>query len=372
MQINFRSLALYITLLLIPCSALAQSYPTVTSKAQRFDERATDHLMAGRNDSAIALYNAWLTANPRDNVSWYNLACALAKSGRSEDAIRCLQNAARTGFSQSKSAAEDPDLVSIQSTPGFTESVRIMDSIAHGDSLPGMARRYLPSRSLGTYVALLPPDYATSGKHYTFCVVLQGASGNEIEFAKLANEFGRDGIIYIVPRAPYPNFDATQQYGSKRYIASFPDDLPNWSVTDSVTFGYLNFIVDCIADARANFRVASGPGLLFGQSQGAYYADLFALNHPELLKAFIAHAAPMPNKHYLGDARFAALKAAGTKVTLIQSTEDNGVPFENSKKMQAAYQAHNIPAELIETKGGHYPAPATRVKIKEWMDQYRM
>jgi predicted esterase len=327
--------------------------------------------MAGRNDSAIVLYNTWLAANPRDNVSWYNLACAMAKTGHTEDAVRCLQNAARTGFSQVKAASDDPDLASIHNTAGFSESIRIMDSIAKSDTLPGMVRRYLPSRSIGTYVALLPPDYATSTKNYTFCVVLQGASGNEIEFAKLANEFGREGIIYIVPRAPYPNFEATQQYGTNRYIASFPDMLPNWAAVDSVTFGYLNFIKDCISDARANFRIASGRGLLFGQSQGAYYADLFALYHPSLLKAFIAHAAPMPNKHYLTDERFVALKAAGTRVTLIQSTEDNGVPFENSQKMEAAYKAHGIAAELLETKGGHYPAPATRAKIREWMDQYR-
>src|SRR5436190_17381833 len=155
---SFRMVALHVLLLLIPCSIFAQSYPTVTGSARRYDERATDHLLANRNDSAIALYNVWLTANPRDNVSWYNLACALAKSGRSDDALRCLQNAARTGFSQSKATSEDPDLASVRSMAAFTEALRIMDSTARGDSLPGIMRRYLPSRALGTYVALLPPD----------------------------------------------------------------------------------------------------------------------------------------------------------------------------------------------------------------------
>jgi predicted esterase len=282
-----------------------------------------------------------------------------------------MQNAARTGFTQSAAAKDDADLAAIRGTAGFAEGLRIMDSVAGADTLARMVRRYLPSRSIGTYIALLPADYATSNKRYTFCVVLQGASGNEIDIAKLAEDFGRDGIVYIVPRAQYPNFQATQQYGSNRYVASFPDPLPNWEAVDAVTNGYLDFIVDCIADARRNFRIADGPGLLFGQSQGAHFADLFALYHPELLKGVIAHAAPMPNKHYLTDDRFAALKAAGTRVTLIQSTEDNGVPFENSKKMQAAYIAHGVNAELIETKGGHRPAPATRAIIRKWMDQYR-
>lgn len=362
---------LTLVIVLLCARAYAQRYPVVDNSTQRFDERAGTLLMAGSNDSAAMLYSAWLAVNPRDNTSWYNLACALARLGRSDDAVRALQNAARTGFNQMKATQDDPDLTSIRSTPGFAHALHLMDSLAAADTLANMVRRYLPSRAIGTYVALLPPDYPTSTRSYTFCVVLQGASGNEIEFAKLAQEFGREDIIYIVPRAPYPNFSATAQTGTNRYIARFPDDLPNWDVVDSVTFGYLNFITDCIADARRTFRITAGPGLLFGQSQGAHFADLFALYHPNMLKAVLAHAAPMPNKHYLTDDRFAALKAANVKVTLVQSTEDQGVPFENSKKMQAAYQAHGVPAELIETHGGHYPAPATRTIIRKWVDPYR-
>ena len=359
-------------LLFSATATLAQSPPIVNLTAKRLDEKADAFLQAGKNDSAVAAYTAWLAASPRDNVAWYNLACALAKSNQLADAGIALANAARTGFTQSDAAKKDDDLAAIRTTQAFAEGLRLMDSVAATNRLPDMERRYLPSHSIGTYVALLPPDYtANPKKTYTFCVVLQGASGNEVEFAKLAQQFGRDGMIYIVPRAPYPNFQATAQYGSNRYIASFPDELPGWAEVDPVYYGYLDFIAACIADAREHFRVTPGPGLLFGQSQGAMFANIFALNHPDLIKAYIAHAAPFASKHFLTDDRFAALKAAGTKVTLIQSTEDNGVPFEHSKKMQAAYLQHNIPVELIETKGGHYPAPETIAKIRSWMDSYR-
>jgi predicted esterase len=363
---------LVLILLFASTSSFAQTYPSVSSTTKRADERAIAYLLAEKNDSAIVLYNTWLAANPRDNSSWYNLACAHAKSGHAEQAIACLQNAVRTGFDSRSTLAEDPDIALIRNTKGYIASLMILDSITASKTFANMERRYLPSRSVGTYRVLLPSDYATSKKSYRFCLLIPGAGWTEPESGKLAEDFGRDGVIYLIPRPHYPNFGTTAQSGSDVYFASWPDDLPGSSpVHDSVTSGYLNFLADVIADARSAYRIEPGPGIVIGQSQGASFADLFALHHPELVAAYVAHAAPYPRKIFVTDAALDAMKSRGVKATLVHSTEDNNIPIEHSKRMQTALKDHGITVELIETKGGHNPAKETRARIRRWLDQYR-
>ena len=52
-------------------------------------------------------------------VPWYNLACALARQGKSDEAVKMLEQAVVRGYANIAHLKEDPDLESIRQTPGF-------------------------------------------------------------------------------------------------------------------------------------------------------------------------------------------------------------------------------------------------------------
>jgi hypothetical protein len=80
--------------------------------------------------------------------SWYNLACAYALTGRTDDAFAALEEAKRAGFADRDLMRTDADLASIRDDPRFVLPVeRQYDVLDVGDSLG------LP------YSVDLPPDF---------------------------------------------------------------------------------------------------------------------------------------------------------------------------------------------------------------------
>ena len=50
-----------------------------------------------------------------------------------------------------------------------------------------------------------PPDYDSSNRRYPIFVILHGNGSNETSRGQLADDFGREGVIYVAVRAPYPS-----------------------------------------------------------------------------------------------------------------------------------------------------------------------
>ena len=56
---------------------------------------------------------------PEDFLARYNLACSLARAGRSDDAIDALSRAILLGYDDLDHMESDPDLESIRKHPDF-------------------------------------------------------------------------------------------------------------------------------------------------------------------------------------------------------------------------------------------------------------
>jgi tetratricopeptide (TPR) repeat protein len=73
----------------------------------------------GRYDEALALFAEGLREHPGNSSLLYNLACAEARAGRTDDAITHLREAIADGERFAERARSDPDFDAIRDDPSF-------------------------------------------------------------------------------------------------------------------------------------------------------------------------------------------------------------------------------------------------------------
>jgi tetratricopeptide (TPR) repeat protein len=76
-------------------------------------------LDAGRYDDALELFAEGLREHPGNPSLLYNLACAEARAGRTDDAIAHLREATAAGDRYAEWARKDTDFDAIRGEPGF-------------------------------------------------------------------------------------------------------------------------------------------------------------------------------------------------------------------------------------------------------------
>jgi predicted esterase len=228
---------------------------------------------------------------------------------------------------------------------------------------------------LGSYVALLPPDYNESGKEYPLCLILHGMGSTELWHGRLGDELGREGVIYIVPRAAYPNLE---EFGSQPVptwtawpsylVEGHPDYAPNESLYRTVDNLNAEWIFACAADAKKRYRVRGEKVFILGHSQGAFLANACAILHPELVESYFAFAGYVPEV-YLGDKFLEGLKENKVKVYLVHGTEDKSVDPNESVKAERAMKAAGVDCTLKMFKTEHPFTTEVYSFAKDWLNK---
>jgi hypothetical protein len=95
----------------------------------------------GQYAEAEAVLSALVRAEPRISTNHYNLACALARQGKTEAALASLRAAVENGFRNVPHIAADPDLVSLRQEPEF---LRILEQ-AKATTLPASLPQVAPA-----------------------------------------------------------------------------------------------------------------------------------------------------------------------------------------------------------------------------------
>lgn len=62
-------------------------------------------------------------------VPWYNLACVLALQGKTDDALKMLQQSIARGFSDRRTLETDPNLASLRKTQGYADLLEAWDRV---------------------------------------------------------------------------------------------------------------------------------------------------------------------------------------------------------------------------------------------------
>lgn len=235
----------------------------------------------------------------------------------------------------------------------------------------GVTHHPLLQRTLGFYAVITPPGYdapENRSKRYPIAVILHGSGSHELRHGVLANDIGREGVVYVVPRAPYPHYGAfleVKRHGwtawptlpeawGKRGSAHFPtSDMEKVELSKM----YTDWIAACIRDARQRHRTDQNKVVIVGHSQGAAFAHLFAVRHPELVRALFSYAG------YFGETlgneattRAHARKLKSSKITAmyVHHEGDGVVKVDETKNLSAAFEKAGVEHTTLLLPGGDH------------------
>ncbi len=308
----------------------------------------------------------WLEASPRDSDGWYDLACAYARLGEKDNALDALESAADAGFKDAEHIKTDADLESLRSETRFRAVLERMAQSTRVNGPVGFIRHFAPMKTIGTYIVMLPSDYQNSTKTYPLCVILHGSGSSELNHGKLADNFGREGVIYLAVRAPHPHPEAPPCQG---WTAWAPDMIPD---TDAAFEGnrlaYVEWIMDCVRDVQKQYRVQSGKIFIYGHSQGGQFAMTCALLYPERVASIFDESGTMPKTPSLTPENLAKMKEQNVQVHLLHGQDDKTVPPDTSKKLADILHKAGIVCALQMMPGEHVPTPDMIQQVRDWIN----
>lgn len=263
-----------------------------------------------------------------------------------------------------------------------TESLRTTPSPL-APNVEGLSHHALPQTHLGFYAVLTPPGYdapENATRRYPVVVIVHGKGSNEVVHSSLADDLGRQDVIYVVPRAPHPS---PEQFavGREGYSA-FPSYPVQWGEYGSPTFPnaeidklqihkyYTRWIADALLDARLRYRMSPSRAVVVGHSQGAMFAHLFAADYPALVKAYAAYAGPtrLTVKSFDGKRQLASLRSGNVSVLLAHREADTVVDVANTKQLDAMMTEHGVKHTTHILPGGtHATDPEVRRLLRDFM-----
>jgi len=364
---------------------------TPRALGDKWIDRATNAWSAGDYPEAIYWYRKWLEAAPRDNHAWYNLACTYAISGQADKAIDAFEAAVDAGWDDADAATNDPDFKTIRDAdphaPRFKAACERIRVAADAKRVPGQIRRCIPLVTMGTYVAYLPEGFdamdAKAKAALKICLILHGHGSTETNHGdSLSGILGRDGVVYLAPRAPHINLEdslRTQRAGFTVYHNVSPSEYTQ-EVHPFVQ--YADFIEDCVGDARKALGLSATTKLhVLGHSMGGAAAFVFSARYPELVSTCFIHAGFVPEMRYGdypeptatgpradGGGGLAKAKSGGVTYTISHCKSDPIVPLKDGEGIVAKLKAAGIDAKTQWWDSNlHGFPPEARESAKAWL-----
>lgn len=214
-------------------------------------------------------------------------------------------------------------------------------------------------KTVGFYAVYPPPDYDAKDQKATafpLCVILHGRGRTEADHAALVKSLGRDGMIYVAPRAPYLHL---RTYLKKRRIGytALPPFPEAWGGKHEASFPkeevealeveklYTEWIAECVQDVRRRYRIQPGRVMVIGHSEGAEFAHQFAMDHPELIRGYVAYAGYFHEDIMATEACAIHLKQHRIVPWIGHSERDPYVPAATSKGFVKYLERWEVPHE---------------------------
>ncbi len=322
----------FCALSLAPLSAAsAQHIPSNAEKQQWHDGKVRE-LEQGFRDAyeaedwtrAIALGYQLTKHDKQEGRSAYNLACAMARAGRDDDAVKWLRNAATHGYARPQAMREDPDLESLREHDGYREvMIAVRNNHVHNleqfkawwDTQPLRVQR--PEAPLDGPAPLI--------------IVLHGFGSDAEDMIEVWRKAASDaGAVLAAPISGR----LVAERGGFQWSS---DDEAEWIIRRSIE--------------RVGSEIEIDPGrvVLTGFSQGAFVALRHALEYPEVFAGVIPVAGLYDEKR----TPFNQFKdGALPRFFLMIGSEDQQVG--SMRRAKAALTSRGAPVELAIYEGlGH-------------------
>jgi predicted esterase len=321
--------------------------------------------------TAAVLYARWLEASPRDVAALYNLACCYALVGDKVRSLEALDRAVDAGYRDLGHVRQDPDLAAVRNEARFATIVARLEKL-QPPPLPAWAEpKMIPMLTEGAMIVILPEDYERSTRQYPVCVLLHGAGGNELQFVSFAAErLGRRDVIYVAVRAPHPDFSAALETGQTGFTALPPGDLVEASaIRERARKNYADWIIDAATSVQRTYRAKPGKVYLLGFSQGAAYAGVTALLHPDKVASYFAIATGALHLDLATGEALDRLRQEAVRPWLVHGRTDKVASVATSTTTADILRRASIQVELRLFDGGHEISPAVVAIATEWLNK---
>jgi predicted esterase len=215
----------------------------------------------------------------------------------------------------------------------------------NADGPKGFVRHWVPIPALGSYIVALPPGYAESKVSYPLVVILHGNGSNELNHGRLADKAGREGVIFVVPRAPYPHEQVFTGMGRPGWTWR-PQDAEDKDIAGfKPAARYVASIIACVDDAKKRYRVQGERFYVFGHSMGGFFANATAALHPQRVAAYFAYAGGLAEELQTAEL-LKPLATHGVKAWIVHGKADTVVPPAASEKAFKLLTENGVQANL--------------------------
>jgi pimeloyl-ACP methyl ester carboxylesterase len=296
-----------------------------------------------------------LASNPDDGSMAYNLACALAREGRSTDAIAALTQAAEHGFTDSDHALADEDLACVRLERGFQAAIATMREHPAYANVPCEPLHDLPGAqvvertpSAGMRYRLYIGAAASAADPARLMVWLHPSGGSDDD--RVLTMLGPDIIAHgwalmIFPQKPYDGWD---QDG-------------------------LNRMQGCVADAYREQRIDRRQAVPLTYSAGGQLALEIWFQQPDYWSALVLDAA-YPIDYRSGQPRPLSPRQIASRLpvlAIVGARDPSGAPWERDA---VQWNAAGVPTTLISVPdAGHQflYTGATWTRTLAWLDDLK-
>lgn len=206
----------------------------------------------------------------------------------------------------------------------------------------------------------LPSDYDPANQ-YDLLVALHGFGSSPQSFAELSPRFTAVRLIFAAPQAPTP-FLAGESLG---FDWDRAHDEPDGS-DRRVKFGRasIGYVVDVIETLRERYAIRHV--YVFGFSQGAAYAYLVGIYHPDLVSGIAAVGLGF-DTGWFEDGMLES--AVGVPVLIAHSPEDRRIPVAMSRESAKILRGLDYDVSYYEFSGGHRVTQDVLEKTVRWIQQ---
>ncbi len=319
------------TALLSACAALALSLPALGApgtdesqadrlrRAQAALQTAARFMQERKYVEALEQYQEADQLAPGRPAIRYDIACALARLERTDDALDALEQAVKLGFNDHEHMLADEDLAALREAERFKKCVNL-------------AKQQTAETAPLLHV---PQGYDANGdRAYPLLVLLHGAgAAPEGLFNAGRQSLGANDWFILAP------------YGSARAGTGY-----TWNSGDVAR------IPAAVADLRKKYRI--NRVYLFGFSAGGHVGYVLVLKSRSTFDGFIPMAGSignaLRNKWVTeGDLN----NAKGLPIYAIQGTKDEIVPLRAAEQSLDTMRTHGSVTKMLSHPGGH-TAPA--------------
>ncbi len=313
-------------------AALASAQNDAPISSRQLSRQFNAAHQAKNYERAIDIGEKWTSLKPKDDGAAYNLACAYAMNGDTEDAVKWLNKSVENGWDDAQHIKLDSDLDSIRESPGYAAALA---TVAEREQ--AKLDKFIKAVEKAEPVIYAPPGYDAAAPP-PLIIALHGRGSVAKEIADAWKQAAANaGAILVAPRAVHGVMSGGARWG---------------------TVEQTELIIDkALQNVADSYKYDADRVILTGFSQGGFMTFNLAVRSPERYRGAIPAAGRYEPR--LVDVK--SLSPSTSPRFYIMVGDADGV-LETNRAAANDLQAAGVAVELAVFPGVGHSFPDDHVK----------